>query len=364
MSGIQPGEYPMIRSLTELNVHNLRNISTARLHLHPQCNIFYGDNGSGKTSLLEAIYLLSSGHSFRTREISPLIKDGEQALTVFAHTSTNEAISIQKHLSGPTQVKLNRQACYSSSELAHFLPCQVFYQDIFQIIDAGPSVRRSLLDWGLFHVEQSYNSIWKNYRLVVKQRNALLRQKASPAHFVPWDKQLVSLASELDVMRFAYFQRWSERFQDILSRLTDVPCTISYYKGWDRKQSGKNLEIILQEQLTHDLNRQYTHAGAHQADIVFDLSSHKAKRLLSRGQQKIVLIALKLAQASLLDRNCLYLFDDVSAELDSNHLLKLIAELVEIQGQIFLTAIEPINSDKWGACNSFSIKNGLFETLS
>ena len=326
--------------IIDLNIHHLRNISSAKFNFHPRCNLFFGDNGSGKTSLLEAIYLLSSGHSFRTREISPLIRHDEQTLTVFARTENDESISIQKCLSGPTQVKLNRQNCYSSSELAHFLPCQVFYQDIFQIIDAGPSTRRTLLDWGLFHVEQSYHSLWKDYRSVIKQRNALLRQKAKPQFFVPWDLQLVELANELHRMRAGYFNRWNIAFQSYLQQLTDVPCNITYYKGWDRKESGKGLDEILDEQLTSDMQRQYTHSGAHQADLFFDMSSKKAKLLLSRGQQKIVLIALKLAQASLLKKDCIYLFDDVAAELDSKHLTRLVTCLKGVKGQIFLTSMD------------------------
>ena len=328
-------------SLCELNIHHLRNISSARLSLHPQCNLFYGKNGSGKTSLLEAIYILGSGHSFRTREILPLVSHGESSLTVFSRTLSNESISIQKSVSSPTQVKLNMQPCFSSSALAHFLPCQVFYQDLFQIIDAGPSVRRTLLDWGMFHVEQSYHSIWKNYRAVLKQRNALLRQQANQNQFVPWDNMLSDLAIELDKMRMAYFDHWSALFQAFLKQLTDVPCDISYYKGWDRKESGKDLRVILAEQFAHDIQRQYTHAGAHQADILFDLSSKKAKQLLSRGQQKIILIALKLAQAYLVPKRCIYLFDDIGAELDFHHVEKLIHCLKDLPGQIFLTTLDP-----------------------
>lgn len=356
-----------MRSLTELNIHNLRNIESARLSLHPQYNLFYGANGSGKTSLLEAIYLLSSGHSFRTREISPLVSDGGSSLTVFARTSTDESISIQKSLTGPTQVKLNMQSCYSSSELAHFLPCQVFYQDIFQIIDAGPSVRRTLLDWGLFHVEQSYHSTWKSYRAVLKQRNALLRQKAAPGAFVPWDKQLDALGNELHRMRSSYFSELAQCFQDFLQRLTDVPCSISYYKGWDRKEAGKDLATTLAEQLPNDLQRQYTHSGAHQADIIFDLSAKKAKLLLSRGQQKIILIALKLAQASLIPNNCIYLLDDIAAELDAKHLSRLIECLGTIKGQFFLTAIDNATVATLGQgldLKAFAIENGMFELIS
>ena len=349
--------------ITDLNIHHLRNISSARLSFHPRCNLFYGANGSGKTSLLEAIYLLSSGHSFRTREISPLVSHGENSLTVFARTSSDESISIQKSLSGPTQVKLNMQSCYSSSELAHFLPCQVFYQDIFQVIDAGPSVRRTLMDWGLFHVEQSYHSTWKNYRLVLKQRNALLRQKASPQYFIPWDKQLVDLAHELDTMRTRYFSKWTILFQHILPQLTDVPCSIEYFKGWDKKGSGKTLDIILAEQFAHDIQRQYTHAGAHQADIFFDLSSKKAKLLLSRGQQKIVLIALKLAQAALMKKDCIYLFDDLAAELDCQHLTRLIECLSNLSGQLFLTALDEVTLRRLHGSldlKSHSLELGLF----
>ncbi len=355
-----------MRTLTELNVHHLRSIQSSRLTLHPRFNLFYGPNGSGKTSFLEAIYLLSSGHSFRTREISPLVSEGESSLTVFARTSTDESISIQKSISGPTQVKLNRQVCYSSSELAHFLPCQVFYQDIFQIIDAGPSVRRTLLDWGLFHVEQSYHSIWKNYRAVIKQRNALLRQKAAAQAFIPWNKQLVELAIELDQMRSVYFTQWSQQFDDFLQQLTDVPCAISYYKGWDRKQAGKELAVILDEQFATDLHRQYTHAGAHQADILFDLSSKKAKLLLSRGQQKIVLIALKLAQASLVPGNCIYLLDDIAAELDTQHLLRLIDCLGKIKGQLFLTALDDVTFQELSKKNelkAYAVKEGIFDLV-
>jgi len=326
--------------IADLNIHNLRNISSSKFKLNEQANLFFGPNGSGKTTLLESIYLLSTGHSFRTREISPLVSNGEQSFTIFARSFSDETISIKKSLSGPTQVRLNSAPCNSSSELAKFLPCQVFYQDIFQIIDAGPGVRRSLLDWGLFHVEHSYLATWKSYNAVLKQRNALLRQKASYQYFIPWDKQLVTLAESLNTLRLEYFKNWKFKFQELLPNLTDLPCNIEYYKGWDRKNTGKNLDEILNEQFTQDQHRQYTHSGAHQADISFDLSAKKAKLLLSRGQQKIVLIALKLSQAELIAKECIYLLDDIAAELDNEHLTRLLTYLQKIKGQLFLTAMD------------------------
>lgn len=350
-------------SLKDLNVHNVRNIATARLALHPRFNVFHGANGSGKTSLLEAIYLLGTGHSFCTREISTLIRHNESALTVFARMDSDESISIQKSISSPTRVKLNQQSCQRSSDLAHFLPCQAFYQDIFQIIDEGPATRRSLLDWGLFHVKQSYLTVWKDYRRVIKQRNALLRQKASMQQCIPWNNMLVELAHELDAMRANYFRDWSETFQTFVTQLTDIPCTIHYYKGWDKKGCGKELATILIDQFASDIQAQYTHSGAHQADVIFETGALKAKQSLSRGQQKIILIALKLAQTHLLQKPCVYLFDDIAAELDAAHLQRFINCLNQVKGQFFLTAIDPTYLRSWINDNDvtlFEINNGCF----
>ena len=350
-------------SIAELQIHSLRNITSTHLHIYPQCNFFYGKNGSGKTSLLEAVYLLSSGYSFRTRETAPLLRHGDPSLTVFSRMHDGDSVSIQKLSSGPTKVLLNGQSCRSSSELAWFLPCQVFYSDIFHIMDAGPTVRRTLLDWGLFHVEQSYHSVWKQYRSVLKQRNALLRQKASQKYFVPWDAQLVFLGNELDTLRRRYFDQWSSTFYTILSQLTDLPCTMVYYKGWDRKQTGRTLQDSLADQWENDRQRQYTQSGPHQADILFDVSLKRAKLLLSRGQQKVVLLALKLAQAHLLIKDCIYLLDDVMVELDHLHMSRLCDVLSRIKGQFFFTAVNeellPLLQRSFDV-KSYEIQNGVF----
>lgn len=327
-------------SLTNLHIQNVRNICQIKLDFHPKFNFFFGPNGCGKTSLLESIYLLSTGHSFRTREIAPLIRYGEQALVINGNTHRSVSISIQKSITKPTQVRLNQKICRKSSELAHLLPCQVLYQDMFDIIDTGPSTRRRLLDWGLFHVKQSYHAVWEDYRQVLKQRNVLLRQKANVNAFAPWDKQLHELSILLDEMRQEYFNEWSLRFLTFLTKLTDVACTIQYHKGWDKKNDGKDLATILTEQFYADLQRQYTGSGPHQADIAVNSLSINAKQALSRGQQKIILIALKLAQASMLEKKCIYLLDDITAELDKRHVERFFNCLSECEGQFFFTALD------------------------
>lgn len=348
--------------LTELKIHYLRNIQSAHLVLNPRFNFISGANGSGKTSILEALYLLSCGHSFRSREISPVITHDEASLTVFARAQQQETISIQKSNSQPTQIKLNNQFCSSTSQLAYALPCQIFYSDIFQIIDAGPSVRRSLLDWGLFHVKHNYLSIWKEYKKVLKQRNALLKKHAPYAHFIPWDKQLSELSEQLHLLRMDYFAQWELEFAKVLPELTEVSCSISYLKGWDRKNTGISLEQILADNFVSDNQKTYTQYGAHQADIVIDSEHSKAKNILSRGQQKIILIALKLAQANLVEHDCLYLLDDLASELDEMHQKKLIAHLTHRKGQYVITNTDMHWHEKYGIegeCSSYQIDNGI-----
>ncbi|MCL9683123.1 DNA replication/repair protein RecF [Legionella maioricensis] len=329
--------------LTDFKIHHLRNISSAHLVLNSRFTFIIGPNGSGKTSILEALYLLSCGHSFRSREISPIITHGQSALTVFARAANHDTVSIQKSCCEPTQIKLNNQFCTTTSQLAYALPCQIFYSDIFQIIDAGPSVRRSVLDWGLFHVKPNYLALWKEYKKVLKHRNALLKKHAPYAYFIPWDQQLSCLANQLDELRQDYFELWKNRFYHVLQQLTDSVCSIDYFKGWDKKKTGKSLEQVLAEHFNSDNQKLYTQYGAHQADIFIESNDIKAKQVLSRGQQKIILIALKLAQGELLNQQCLYLFDDLVSELDDDHQHKLLDYLASQPGQYVITSVNKMD---------------------
>lgn len=349
--------------LSDLKIHNLRNITSAHLSLHSKFNFITGPNGSGKTSILEAIYLLSCGHSFRSREISTIISKGEESLAVFAKSQEQSTISIQKSNFEAAQIKIDNQSCYTTSQLAYALPCQILYSDLFNIIDAGPSVRRSVLDWGMFHVKPLYLSLWKEYKKVLKQRNALLKTQSPYAHFIPWDKQLSDLAQQLDTMRSFYFDNWRERFYDVLNQLTLSSCQIVYFKGWDKKNTGKELKDILAEQFINDRHKQYTVHGAHQADIIIESNDCKAKQVLSRGQQKIILIALKLAQGELLAENCLYLFDDLASELDASHQKKLFEYLETKAGQYVITSLNKNDYISYfnKECMEFQIESGVIQ---
>lgn len=344
--------------LSLVRIQALRNLTEFTLIPHSKYNLLSGPNGTGKTALLEALCLLSTGYSFRTREIAPLIQFDQTCLTLFSKLENGQTISIQKSYHAPTQVRLNGQACSRASELAYLLPSQVVYQDIFEIINAGPSIRRRLLDWGVFHVKHDYHEKWKQYRQALKQRNILLKNNAPQAQLQPWNKTLSELADFLHKSREAYIQLLTPIFYRKLEALSQLKCTLTYKKGWSDSEDGLNLEAILYQSYEQDRLRKYTQYGPHHADLILSIESGKMKHYLSRGQQKVILLALKLAQAQLLTKPCLFLWDDVASELDTAHLKRLTALIEETPGQFFLTGVD-IESTPLGKLSGENVKMGL-----
>lgn len=327
--------------ISHLQIQGLRNLRNVRLDLHPRFNVICGPNGCGKTSILESLYLLGTGNSFRCRDTGFLVSHGEPCLTLFARADNAWTVSIRKQRNVPAEVRLNHEPCRMRSQLAHAFPMHVFYQDIFQIIDAGPVVRRALLDWGMFHVKQEYHRLWKSYIQVLKQRNCLLRKQASYRECVPWDKQLSEFANALDSLRQPWCEAWSVVFESLARQFVALDCTMRYYRGWDRKDQGLSLESVLKSHYETDLARQYTRYGAHHADIILQSTAVNPRYGFSRGQQKTILYALKLSQAQLLpDKDCIYLLDDFGSELDFEHQERVLSFLKTLNGQCVITTTQ------------------------
>lgn len=327
-------------SIEQLHLHNLRCFQQQRFHFDAKHNFICADNGKGKTSLLEAIYLLSCGHSFRTRETPPLIHHGADAFTLYARLADGNQISLQKSLLKDNIIKVNDAPCLRTSDLAYYLPCQIYYQDIFAILDAGPLIRRSLLDWGVFHVEHSYHQGLKEYRYNLKNRNALLKQKREKSEFTPWNQTMDRLAEQLHQQRRTYIEKLNVVLQSVLAELVDFNCSISYEKGWDRRKENISYAEQLEQDFARDLLKGYTHSGIQQADLTFKVEGNiLAKKTLSRGQQKMLLLATKIAQTLCLEKPCVHLFDDVFAEVDAKHSKKIIEYILGLDGQVFISLL-------------------------
>ena len=327
--------------IKNLHIYNLRNIIAEKILFESGINVIYGDNGSGKSTVLEALYILGSGNSYRAREASLLIKHDACEYTVFAKTFAEKKISVQKNLKGSSRIKIDSESYQSSSSLAYLLPTQIIYQDVFQIIDSGSAKRRNLLNWGCFHLYKQYLKFVKQYNYNLKQRNFLLRHKHDDALlFNAYENNMAQAAHEIDLIRQSFYKLWQPLFHATNLKLTDKLCDLEYYKGW---KDNIPLEKLLHDNRKNDKRKGFTQFGPHSADLIINVLGKKARHNLSRGQQKMVLTALKFSQAELVDKNCLYLIDDICSETDNQHLSKLLSYISSIKDQVVITAI---NKDK------------------
>lgn len=332
-------------AFSRLDISGFRNLTPVKLEpISPGFNFIYGQNGSGKTSLLEAIYYLGLGRSFRTATLNRLVGYKESKLSLFAQitTSSNQIIpiGIERHASGEVKIRLSGQDVRSIAELASLIPVQIINSSSFNLLEA-PSFRRKYLDWGVFYFSTDFIRIWRQWERILKQRNAALRSNASQQELTTWTHELVISAIELEKYRCDYIKNLFPYLVEMVNEIVHIEgINISYYPGWD--EEVPYLEV-LDRSLQRDLQLGYTQLGPHRADLKFTINKAPAKDILSRGQQKLFVCAMLLAQGVLLqgvNKKPIYLVDDLPSELDITSRSKLMALLSKQEGQVFVTAVE------------------------
>lgn len=332
--------------LTRLHLHRFRNYQEQGFSPHPALTFITGENGSGKTSLLEAIYVLASGKSFRTGKHQHLIKSGEEQTTLFAEIRKDDLehrIGISRNKSQLLDARIDGKRVSSLSDIARLLPVQILQPETIELIEGGSSVRRRFLDWAMFHVEHDFLEEWRKLKVAVEQRNALLKQAgAKAAEFEPWNRQLVQSSGRITALRLKHLPLLQQLFKSHLARFDGiVPDTrLSLYQGWAQDEE---LAQALEFSLEQDLRRGFTGKGAHRADLLIRSSEGTVRETFSRGQQKIVAYALMLAQIQLLTklaaRPCLVLVDDIGSELDDSNIDRILAAIQELGAQTIITSL-------------------------
>jgi DNA replication and repair protein RecF len=334
--------------VTKIEITNFRNLVNTFFQPDPGINIFYGENGSGKTSVLEAIYYLSIGRSFRSKAITNIITHTKDQFTIYSSLlgKDNDVIpvGIEKNMSGFNRLRLAGQDIASQAEILNILPIQLINPDGYLLLEAGPAFRRKYLDWGVFHVEQSFISHWRKMKHIIQQRNALLKAR-NIEQISLWNEKLSEVAALLHTMRENYINELRPLFLKLVELLLPTKqIEISYEPGWDVSQQ---LITVLNSTINKDLVFGYTGSGPHRADLKFNIDNRPVFEVLSRGQQKMLIFALLLAQGLLLyqqtNKRCLYLIDDLPSELDSIAIANIVQVLVTMDAQIFITAIMPDN---------------------
>ncbi len=353
-------------SLKLLRCRNLRTFAEVEFEPCQGLNLITGRNGSGKTTLLEAIHLLFVGKSFRSHQISPLIKRGEQSLLLFGESQNNytvHRIGIEKSENRKHRIRLDGQNITRLSQLARIQPVKLLTPESHKILEMESAYRRKFIEWGLFHVEQHYFTLLSRYKRVLSQRNSILKHRATPDR--AWDHQFVELSLEINAKRQTYVKKLADNFSKHAYALNlDVIPDLVWYCGWSDKGS---LEEQLQRHLEIDMKQGFTYLGPHRADLKFRVAGKPASKILSRGQQKIVLFALTLAQTFLhLDESenrPILIIDDINAELDRNNREIVLEKLSRSGCQTIFTATEQeAISDSWIDA-MFHVEHGKLEVV-
>jgi DNA replication and repair protein RecF len=336
-------------SLAFASVENVRCVEKADLDLHPGRNLIWGANGSGKSSLLEAIFLLGRGRSFRTRNTERVIRHGASELVVFGRLTglPERTIGVQANRGSPTVGKMGGAFVHSLAELSQVFPVQAIDPGIHKLVEEGAQRRRRWMDWAVFHVEPGFVETWSRYQRTLRQRNAALR--AAPDQALAWDPELIRTGEALAEVRRSVMDRLQPFWREAVRALTGTDVDLLYSRGWAREMS---LAEALRHSRARDALRGMTHAGPHRGDVHLRLNGAPVREVASRGQQKLIAAALILAQLRMLQEvfaaTPTLLLDDPAAELDPARLAAFIEEVGRLRCQLIITSLSP-NPGLFGA---------------
>jgi DNA replication and repair protein RecF len=328
-------------SLTEISIHHVRCLKEARLEMPAGVTLICGGNGSGKTSILEAIFMLGRGRSFRTRSNSRLITYGQDHLRIIGRATRpvgeSMTLGIEVNSEG-TAARISGRQVDSLAELSQAFAAQVIEPGVHRLIEEAGHRRRRWLDWAVFHVEPRFVNTWVQYARALKQRNAALKQNGTDPRI--WDTELARLGEAITQSRQKLMERLEPYWLETVTRFSGLDVQLRYQRGW-----GQDYTLVeaLTASRSRDAARQTTQVGPHRADVAVHIHSRPAREVLSRGQQKLVATAMAVAQLKMLKDatalNPTLLLDDPAAELDSFHLERFVDEVSGLRCQLVVTSL-------------------------
>lgn len=331
-------------SLERLDIHRVRNIAHATFSPSSGINFIYGSNASGKSALLEALFILGRAKSFRSSSIKQVIQFEQPDLIVsakFKHQhSALTSLGVQLGIKSKI-IHINQQEIHSRSELAYAFPVQLIHPKSYQLLDAGPQLRREFMDWGVFNQHHDFLTVWQGFKKTLAHRNAILKNRDVKQINV-WNQELSQYGTIVAEYRHQYLLQLEPIFRNIVNKFIKISTPeIKYLSGWD---IGKSHLDCLQLDLEKDLRYGFTHSGPHRGDFVVYSQGRIAKDFVSRGQLKLLVLSLKLAQIelfkTLLSQEVCLLIDDITSELDSVSRSKLLSFLSQLDNQVFITTNE------------------------
>jgi len=353
--------------IQQFTARNFRCLENIELTADPQYNLIYGRNASGKTSVLEAMAYLGRGKSFRGAATTDLVRHGEQEFVLFGRVLDGDHVSkvgVRNSHEG-LEMRIDGDSAGGAAALAEALPLQIIDPDVHELVAGAPEQRRRYLDWIAFHVERGYLDTWRRFRRALKQRNAALRSGASLAVLEGWNTEFAELAAAVDTGRRAALAVAADGLAEAGTDLLGSEVAFEYRSGWNEDYG---LLAALQGSSERDRQQGNTQYGPHRGDVKLEFDARKARKLVSRGQQKLLACAMVLAAAetaqTVRERPLLLLLDDPGAELDKEALGRLMRRVAGLGSQVIATSLESDAPLFPTAAKTFHVEHGALRETS
>lgn len=356
--------------LLGLETYHFRNLRDVQIDLDPGLQVIFGDNASGKTSVLEAMHVLCSAKSFLSVNPRKLQQFNTRDFSLNGQIQPGENLrhSIQYRWQDATVALFSsNQAIRRASDYAALQPVQAITPLSYKIIDDSPVIRRKFIDWGVFHVKPEYIETWRNFQRSLAQRNAMLIKGVEERTLKSWSQEFIQLSEQVDSFRAAYIDELSDDFSRLATTFfPDDEIKLNYQRGWD---SASLLSDLLQQSYSRDIDRHYTHHGPQRADIQLKINGRPVRDVVSRGQKKLITFALFLSQIQHHHRQGyrkgLLLVDDLPSELDQEHQDVVLGILQNLPLQVVISCIdlEQLNLAPGVAKKLFHVKHGEVEEV-
>lgn len=336
--------------VTRLDIRHLRRFGDVSLEPAPGLNLLVGDNGVGKTSVIEALHLMAYGRSFRGRVREGLVQAGADALEVYVQWDEPrpDAVRVRRaglrHTGSDWTGRLDGAAVAQIGELCAALAVVTFEPGSHELVHGGSEVRRRFLDWGLFHVEPAFLRPWRRYARALKQRNMLLKQRVRDAQLDAWDAELGETGEELTEQRRRYVESLAPGFAAVAGELAPSlgPATLAYLPGWKRDEYSLADALLIARD--RDLASGHTSVGPHRADWRPAFAAIPGRDALSRGQAKLAALSALLAQADfhaeVTGQQPVFALDDLASELDRHHQRRVLQRLADRGSQVFVSGTD------------------------
>ncbi len=334
--------------LKSITLTNYKSFSAKTVNLDPKINCFIGPNGVGKSNVLDAIYHLSFGKSYFNPISSQNIKHGEVFFAIkglYRNESKEEVVIINFKKNEKKVIKRNNKKYEKFSDHIGFIPLVIISPSDRNLIAEGSDIRRKFIDSVISQSDKKYLENLINYNKILTQRNSLLKlffknKKFDKQTIQVYDSQLESIGEKIHIKRKIFLNDFVPVFKDKYKSISNNNEEVDIKYKTDLEFD--KLSVLLQNNLEKDMFLQYTSKGIHKDDLIFNINDYSVKKFGSQGQQKSLLIALKLAQFDFLKsqnkNNPILLLDDIFDKLDKNR-VKQIINLVSDDdfGQIFIS---------------------------